>query len=68
MPIELLPEKLSQLGDLNPITDIPNLKFEKFSFRLAPAATSSFERYLNDKTRCDGSFRGAHAARVRSPE
>jgi hypothetical protein len=39
MPIEWLLEKLSPMGDSNAITDIPNLKFEKFSFRLLRLAT-----------------------------
>jgi len=39
MPVQLLLEKLSPMGASNAITDIPNLKFEKFSFRLLRLAT-----------------------------
>jgi hypothetical protein len=53
MPIQLLLKKLSSMGDSNAITDIPNLKFEKFSFRLLRPATSSGEGCANDESRSD---------------
>ena len=54
MPVRLMLEKLSQTGRLDATAEIPNLKFEKFSFRLLHAATSS------------GKFRTPQ--RIRSPE
>jgi hypothetical protein len=51
MPARLILKKLSQAGTLNATAEIPNPKFEKFSFSLLQAATSSGNSRRPDRMR-----------------